>query len=33
VTIVAAAAPPARASTGQPEDSIDVALSELENDT
>jgi hypothetical protein len=32
VTIVAAAAPPARASTAQPEDSIDVALNELENE-
>ena len=32
VTIVAAAAPPARAGTAQPEDSIDVALNELENE-
>ena len=32
VTIVAAAAPPARASTAQPEDSNDVALNELENE-
>jgi hypothetical protein len=32
VTIVAAAAPPARANTAQPEDSIDVALNELENE-
>lgn len=33
VTIVAAAAPPARAGTAQPEDSIDVALNELENES
>lgn len=32
VTIVAAAAPPPRAGTAQPEDSIDVALNELENE-